>query len=148
MCCDVAHGAFRAPGPPLAAPLSVVGTPIELPPSLIFVVVTSSSPASLFSPSLGGKHQLPAIPGRLHMPQHWRPHTGELRAAPLNPWMCARLLQLRIELTRAWIDAVCSDLGRAGELPAKHRRAAPTSGALAAAPRMHESWAVRSVMDG
>jgi hypothetical protein len=62
--------------------------------------------------------------------------------------MCARLPQLRVELTRARIDALCSDLGYAGELPAKHRRAAPVSGAPAAAPRTHESWAVRSVMDG
>jgi hypothetical protein len=45
-------------------------------------------------------------------------------------------------------DALCSDLGCAGELPAKHRRAAPASGALATAPRTHESWTVGSMIHG
>jgi hypothetical protein len=38
----------------------------------------------LFSPSLGGKSQLPAIPSHPCTPQHRCPHAGEPRAAPFG----------------------------------------------------------------
>jgi hypothetical protein len=57
------------------------------------------------------------------------PSVVDAQAAPLNPWVCARLLQLRVEPTRARNDALQRDLGRRRRTL---RRAPPHSGESAA----------------
>jgi hypothetical protein len=59
------------------------------------------------------------------------PAAVDAQAAPLNPWVRARLLQLRVEPTRARNDALQRDLGPRRQTL---RRVPPHSGESAATP--------------
>jgi hypothetical protein len=116
---------------------------LSSPPSTNFLTVVSPSLVNSLDSSSRGEHHLPSCFSLKRTPQHRRPHAGEpappllmsaaveAQPASLNPWMCARVTQLRVEPARARNDAPQHDLG-----PCRRtlRRAPPHSGESAATP--------------